>query len=749
MALLSLIPWLAAQSPNGTVINSQLISNNEGNFGGTLDTYEAFGRAAASIGDLDGDGVDDLAVGAPGRSSSATTDGALWILLMNADGTVKAEQKIDGSNGNFTGNLSGQEALGHSLAYLGDLDGDGRPELAVGAPGNTDAQGLNPADSGAVYILSLDADGTVQQHTLIRNNTGGLPDVLDNGDHFGYAVANAGDLDGDGRPELAVGAWGHGPGRGAVYVLFLNSDGTVDRHQRISQTEGNFNRTLGNSYHFGCSLTPIEDLNRDGLPDLAVGAYGSDEGGSFRGAVWLLRMQPDGTVTSGSTVINGAHPLLSDTLSDFDYFGYAVQQIGDLDGDGRGELAVGAPRTNTAGTGSGEGRIYLLYLDGNGGLRDFSSISEDEGNLNQSLSSFAGLGSALADPGDLDGDGIGDLWAGLPGYNGGISGRGGLLRLTLDGQGEAEVQGSALIFDREGQIQPLSGGMAYLFDLYDEDPDLFGHDTTARTNVDGNGNFRFRNIPLRDYFLKVVPPSDTLMDGYYVADSALRFRSHSLRDVLSVQGDTALLDIFVVERQPARPNLYSYIGYLKASPGRNKNDDLDTARQVPILLRVAGADSLVDYTRSDSNGFFVIDNMQPGGSYDLQVDVPGLPMDSATALNFTYPTSGDSLPIEILIDTAAIFVDFNPATNLRTAAAQPQLQVGPVPARDYLTVRWPGPGNEGVSYRVRDLRGRELRRAQGRRNQPLELNLQGLAPGVYLLEARSDAGVWLRKFRKE
>ncbi len=747
---LALSYLLLAQAPNGSVINSRVIGEALNGFGGTLSPYDAFGAGLTAIGDLDNDGVEDLAIGAPGRSSGAPTDGAVWILFMNSDGTVKDEYKIDEFSGDLTDTIPGQEAFGQGLAYLGDLDGDGRPELAVGAPGNTNAQGLNPADSGAVYILSLNPNGTVQAQTLLGNNRNGLPDTLDNGDHFGYAVANAGDLNGDGRPELAVGSWGYNGSRGAIYVLFLNADGTVDDFERISQAEATFEPPLSTSYHFGCSIARIDDVNRDGLPDLAVGAYGSDEGGSFRGALWILRMQPDGTAAN-LTTINGDHPLLRDTLNDFDYLGWSVAHLGDLDGDGRGELAVGAPRTNTGGNGSAEGQVYVLYLGGEGVLRSFSLISEDDGNLQQSIPAFASLGSAVANPGDLDGDGLEDLLIGAPGYGGGVNGEGAFFRLTLEGQGEASVQGRVVIFP-DGQSQTLSGGQAYLFDLYDEDPDLFGHDTTAQTAVNANGEFTFTNVPLRDYFLKVVPPTDTLFDGYYVADTASRPLSFRFKSALQVQGDTTLSDVFVRQFSAGTNTRSTFVGYayFPDRPRKRSTEELIEAADIPLLLSVTGSDSVVGFTRTDSLGFFTLGGMIPGDNYDLLVDVPGLPMDSATAIDFTYPSNTDTLEVAVLIDSAAIFLDFNPATNLETMRQRADgLRLGPVPARTHLMVRWQGKVPASVHYRIRDLQGRVLPATLDARGEITRLDLRGLPPGVYLLEARSADGLWLRKFRKE
>lgn len=741
-----------AQSPNGSVVNSQPIASNQGGLTGPLQSYDAFGRAIAVLGDLDGDGVDDIAVGAPGRSSNSPTDGALWILFLNPDGTVKAEQQIADGQGGFSGNLTGQEAFGQGLAYLGDLDGDNRPELAVGAPGNTDASGLNPADSGAVYILSLNTDGTVHNQTLIRNNSGGLPPLtLDRGEHFGYAVANAGDLNGDGRPELAVGSWGFDVSRGAVYILFLQPDGMVASFQRISQTEGNFNRVLSTNDHFGCSIASIDDINGDNIPDLAVGAYGTDAGGSFRGAVWFLRMQPDGTVNDGSSLVGGATVQLQDTISDFDYFGWSVSRTGDLDGDGRGEVAVGAPRTNTAGSGSGEGRVYILFTGGGGVLRGFATISEDEGNLNQSLASQAGLGSALANPGDVDGDGIDDLWVGAFGLNGGVSGTGGVFRLTLEGKGEAQIQGRAVVFP-DGLSQPVTAGTAYLFDLYDEDPERFGHDTTAVAVLNANGEFTFQDLPLRDYFLKVVPEADTLLDGYYVENAAQRPRSYRIKSELKVLGDSTLPDIFIRVRSkpaPVSPVLY---GYMYRAPGKGESFSTlgEPAGAIPMFVSPAGTDSLIDFVRSNSEGQFSLQGLTPGASYDLIVDVPGLPMDSLSALGLPYPLGEDSLEIEVLIDTAAIFVNLNPSTSVEGDMFQSHnLIVGPVPASDQLMVKWESSRAEPIAYRVLDLRGQTVSQTAGRSGQAVYVPLNHVPAGVYLLEARTAGQIYLRKFVKE
>ena len=551
-------------------------------------------------------------------------------------------------------------------------------------------------------------------------------------------------MNGDGRPELAVGSWGADGDRGAVYILFLRADGFVNQYQRIAQNDGNFPGTLNASYHFGCSVTGLEDINQDGIPDMAVGAYGSDEGGSFKGAVWFLYLADDGTVGEGAFVINGEHPLMITTLNDFDYLGWSVNEIGDIDGDGRNEVAVGAPRTNTAGSGNAEGRLYIFYMGGYGVLRTFSVIDEEEGNLQQALSAGTFFGSSVENAGDVDGDGIEDIWVGGRGGNGGR-----IYRLALNGKGAGRIEGRAMIFP-DGVSNPVAGGTAYLFDLYDDSPFLFGHDTTARVPVNANGEFVFEDIPLRAYYLKVEGDADSLLGGYYKEDLETRRRSYVSPSALLLEGDTLLDDIFLANRKRVRTGTSTYIMYGRSYPGKGGFKTDQPTVGLPLILMLAGTDSLIDYVATDSAGEFALGLEANTLTYDLIADLPGLPMDSATALSIAFPSGQDSFEIEVIIDSFAIFVGLNPATSLSELPdALYELRIGPNPTQDFLTVMWEGPSPEDATFRIRDLAGRQVFEVNGKRGEEQQFNLANLTPGMYLLEARSSSGVWLRKFRKE
>jgi len=224
-------------TPGGVPLSEQKISETQGNFSGALGNHDEFGRALASLSDLDGDGADDLAVGAPGSDEQAGMGGngfgAVWVLFLDTDGTVGSHQKINEVHGGFGGDLDSHDAFGSAVASLGDLDGDGRTDLAVGVPFDDDGR----TDAGALWVLFLDPNGMVVSEQKVSDTQGGITSRLDGGGEFGSALALLGDLDNDGKPELAVGApaeTNQGSEDGAIWVLSLNSNGTVSGEVKIT-----------------------------------------------------------------------------------------------------------------------------------------------------------------------------------------------------------------------------------------------------------------------------------------------------------------------------------------------------------------------------------------------------------------------------------------------------------------------------------------------------------------------------------
>jgi len=327
---------------------------------------DGLGSCAADLGDLDGNGVGDLAVGVPDSDLAGVDAGAVRILFLGPNGVVVDERDVT-----LDGVLAPYDHFGQCVASLGDLDGDGVPELAVGSPGY-DYQGWM-SGAGAVYTLFLEADGSLRQHQRIATMTS-------NGYAFGWALASVGDWNGDGIADLAVGA----PGWGQVWVLLMNESGGFQSYWPVKSWT-----TLD---MLGASITSLGDLDGDGRQDLAVGAPNVDEVRIFL-TKWF----------------GFAHTLTApEPGTDF---GASLASLGDLDGDGTLELAVGAPEARV--DGATTGGVWLLSIDPSADFAVVDEVPVDASSLG--LGEGDALGAGLAEVGDRDLDGTPELWIGAPG----------------------------------------------------------------------------------------------------------------------------------------------------------------------------------------------------------------------------------------------------------------------------------------------------------------------------------------------
>ena len=418
VSLLASILILGTVSPvfavSGTVNSFQKISATEGGLIGPLGSGDQFGRDIANMGDIDGDGVNDLAVGVLGDDDNAANDGgAVYILFMNNDGTVKSEQKItDASLVGVT--FANRDFFGSSVVSIGDLDGNGVTDLAVGAMGDGPGSG-GGFGSGAVYILFLEYDGnvlSVLSNPKIENGFTNFGSPLGAGDHFGVSVANLGDLDGDGVTDLAVGAEfddDSGFDSGAVYVIFLNTNGAVKSVNKLTGIG------FGGQDGVGTDVASLGDLDGAGpsVVALAAGANGAPFP-SFQGQVNILFLNSAGSVLSSQKIGSGLGGF-GGTIDGGDVFS-SVENAGDLDGDGVTDLAVGIAGDDDGGSSSGG--IWIVFLNDDGTVKDEQKISDTEGNFGGTLAAGDFFGYSVANMGDLDGDGVNDLAGGGIGAGG-------------------------------------------------------------------------------------------------------------------------------------------------------------------------------------------------------------------------------------------------------------------------------------------------------------------------------------------
>ncbi|WP_158269137.1 T9SS type B sorting domain-containing protein [Kordia periserrulae] len=371
-----------------------------GNFTGNLDINDNFGISIDYIGDLDGNGINDVAVGAYTDDDGGIDKGAVWILFLDANNQVLSHTKISDTSGNFTGTLDPDDRFGGAVAFLGDLNNDGRIELAVGA----DYDGDGGFWHGAVWILSLNNDGTVFSHSKISDTQGGFTGFINGDAIFGTDIENIGDLNGDGIQDLAVGSRRDADGgsrRGAVWILFMNADFTVNSFQKISDTQGNFFEPLDFEDYFGGSVVNIGDLDQDGVTDIVVGAYRDDDQISNSGSFYVLFLNANGTVKDYQKVSNLVGGL-NGTLTVNALFGESIDGVVDIDNDGKIEIVVGALQQQNPTLSSQTGAFFLIELNTDGTVSEERMYTFGEncfsGNLN-SGDFFGGGVSVLNDNG--------------------------------------------------------------------------------------------------------------------------------------------------------------------------------------------------------------------------------------------------------------------------------------------------------------------------------------------------------------
>jgi hypothetical protein len=296
------------------------------------DPGDFLGAAVAGAGDVDGDGLADLLLGAPGHDHTTTDTGAAYLYT----GAPEGPRGPSSARSTFLGTrVSGN--FGTAVASAGDVDGDGRDDLVVGAP---------EADEQGVAYLFVDPEP-------------GLTEATDAtatflGDHaYGYAglaVAGAGDIDGDGLADILVGAPGAGiahDGDGAVYVLTGAPHGATYLYAARTRFRGDAANAQA-----GRSVAAGGDIDGDGRGDLIIGSVQ----GSGGGATWIVDDIPMGTVdlaTASGVIRAGGGDAEA---------GAAVAIVGDVDGDARDDLLIGAPYDGT--DGEQAGRAYVMYATG-------------------------------------------------------------------------------------------------------------------------------------------------------------------------------------------------------------------------------------------------------------------------------------------------------------------------------------------------------------------------------------------------
>lgn len=342
---------------------------------------DSAGMSVAGAGDVDGDGYADLLVGAPWNSPDVSYGGATYVVLGPAAGTIPlatAHAKISGDIAN--------SYVGWAVSGVGDADGDGLSDILIGTP-HVSVAGVE--HGGAAYLVSGSVSGASSVSETIATLAG------DEAERYaGLAVSDAGDSDGDGLSDYIVGAAESSyccESPGTVYLVRAPVSGVMG----LDDADATF-ASEGSADKAGASVAGAGDVNGDGLADQIVGARMNDDGGEDAGAAYVLEGP-----SSGSDDLSAAAAKLLGQRSE-DHAGVAVDGAGDVDGDGRSDLLIGADGETSMSLGAGAAYVVLGAPVGTVELAHAEAkiVGESWGSA---------FGGAVAGGQDTNGDGFSDL----------------------------------------------------------------------------------------------------------------------------------------------------------------------------------------------------------------------------------------------------------------------------------------------------------------------------------------------------
>ncbi len=392
------------------------------------------GASVSYAGDINGDGIGDILVGALGGDLGNPNAGEVYVIY-GQEGTDRDDISLPfltPTEGFVIQGIGAFDQAGTSVSNAGDINNDGIDDIIVGA---TNADGASDfASAGEAYIVygSSGTDREVIDLATLTATDGFA--VLGEGSSsaFGYSVSDAGDINGDGIADFIVGASREtndgGRDAGAAYVIYGTENPTRDTIDlsNLTADDGFVIQGDGVNAFAGTSVAAAGDVNNDGIDDLIIGAEGSTTEGS--------RIDDSTVVPEGAAYViygqagNGRDTIELSDLAAEDGFtingsvigdaaGFSVAGVGDFNNDGFDDVIVGAPFNDDSDERSGSTYLIFGQSEDRPEAIDLNDLSITDGFVIQANNAYDNLGESVAGAGDLNGDGFDDLIVGAPSAN--------------------------------------------------------------------------------------------------------------------------------------------------------------------------------------------------------------------------------------------------------------------------------------------------------------------------------------------